>query len=368
MEGANVYVQQIEYVWPDGESPTMYLRSKTKVMRSKELITKVSEVPRWGHDGSSTYQGGTKSSDCGLQPICLIPDPIRGEPNMITLCEVTRFPSWRPHPSNSRALLRRLARKYRHLNPWFGMEQEFTLYDADGIRPYRWPQGAANPYPQGRYYCGVGADEVFGRPLIEVHTAACIRAGIMISGTNAEVMPSQWEFQVGPLGPLEVSDQIWLARWLLYRLGEDLGISVKLYPKPVKGWNGAGLHTNFSTSVMREKGGLVAIRSACKKLGHFHHQHMQDHVYGAGNQRRLTGLHETCDYREFSAGVGDRSASIRIPAAVAKDGQGYLEDRRPAANMDPYRVSYAILATVCGKGFNPKVFKYFKTERGDRQV
>lgn len=353
------------YIWPDGQSPTSFLRCKEKVIKRDEPITKLEDVPLWGHDGSSTVQALTDGSDCGLQPVYFVPDPILGEPHILVLNEVRLYPSWKPHPSNTRAILRRFVRKYAKHEPLFGLEQEYTMYDRDGVRPLRWPTGPNFPEPQGRWYCGVGSDETYGRPLVSAHTDACIKADISISGTNQEVMPSQWEFQVGPLPPLAVADQLWMARWLLYRLGEDFDISVMLYPKPMPGdWNGTGLHTNFSTKQMRASGGIKAIERACRRLGKFHHQHMLDHVYGEDNRKRLTGRHETCDYHTFRFGIGDRGGSIRIPAAVAKEGRGYLEDRRPAANMDPYRVTTAVLATVCGEGFDPRVFKYFEEKRG----
>ncbi len=328
-----------EYIWIDGQKPTAQLRSKTKILEKE--ASSVSELPDWGFDGSSTEQAEGHFSDCQLKPVTFIPDPIRGGKNILVLCEVLTA-SGDIHPSNTRAALRELVEKYKEQDAWFGIEQEYTLYK-DG-RPFGFPEGGF-PAPQGPYYCGVGAETMFGRPLIEKHLDACLDAGLTISGINAEVMPGQWEFQVGTLGALEVSDQMWFARWLLKRLGEDYGISISFAPKPMMGdWNGAGAHVNFSTKLMRQDGGMDVIEKACKALGQKVPEHIA--VYGADNDKRLTGKHETCSINEFRYGVSDRGASIRIPMAAANAKKGYLEDRRPAANIDPYQVCARLIQTV----------------------
>ncbi|HVL87753.1 MAG TPA: glutamine synthetase GlnII [Candidatus Thermoplasmatota archaeon] len=333
-------VVQAEYIWMDGAAPTQKLRSKTKILEI-DAVKSLKDLPEWGFDGSSTGQAPGDKSDCALKPVAFFRDPIRGSPNVLVMCEVM-LADGTPHPSNTRAALRAVAEQAKSAEPWFGIEQEYTLFQ--GARPLGWPENGF-PAPQFGYYCGVGADEVFGRKLVEAHTKACIEAGLAISGTNAEVMPAQWEFQIGPLGPLETSDQVWIARWLLYRLGEDFGIAATLYPKPVKGdWNGAGAHTNFSTKEMRAQGGMKQIEQACMALEAAHAKHIAE--YGAHNEERLTGRHETAPITEFRWGVSDRGASIRIPLATVKNGCGYLEDRRPAANMDPYRVTRLLLETV----------------------
>jgi glutamine synthetase len=327
-------VYRAEYIWIDGRKPTAKMRSKTMVVPDGK------EPPLWGFDGSSTEQAPGDNSDCVLRPVFTTPDPIRGGENKLVLCEVLNI-DLTPHESNTRAACVEVAGKFAGHEPWFGIEQEYTFYK-DG-RPHGWPIGGY-PAPQGGYYCGVGFDEIYGRDVVEAHTDACIDAGLAISGTNAEVMIGQWEFQIGPLDPVEVSDQIWMGRWLLYRIGEDFGVSAHLTPKPVAGdWNGAGAHTNFSTSEMREN--YDAIIAACEALG----ERVEEHItnYGAGIEQRLTGLHETAPWTEYSYGVSDRGASVRIPWQVAKEGKGYIEDRRPNANMDPYVVTRLITETVC---------------------
>jgi len=276
----------------------------------------------------------------------VVPDPIRGGGCYLVLCEVLS-PNGNPHSTNSRAKLRAVLDKGAAASDaWFGFEQEYTLYD--GSRPLGFPSERRFPAAQDPYYCGVGADEVYGRDLVEMHFMSCLEAGLLLTGVNAEVMPGQWEFQVGGPGgdALTASDHLWLARWLLYRLGEEEGISATLDPKPVPGdWNGAGMHTNFSTQTMRDPGGMKHIDAAVERMSKRISEHLE--AYGVGYEMRLTGLHETCRYDEFRAGVSDRTASVRIPTNVAADGCGYLEDRRPNANACPYQVATVMLQTIC---------------------
>jgi glutamine synthetase len=325
----------VEYIWLDGNSPAQ-LRSKTKVVRDKE------SVDVWGFDGSSTKQAEGDSSDCVLAPVIMTADPLRGGDNLLAFCEVLDV-DMNPHPSNSRRVCDEVGQEYKEQEPWFGIEQEYTLMQDD--RPLGFPS-SGYPEPQGQYYCGVGAPNNFGREIVEAHLAACLHIGLKISGINAEVMPGQWEFQIGPAGPVEASDHLWMARYLLERIAERYGVTVSYAAKPVKGdWNGAGAHTNFSTKAMREQKGLI--EKACEALGEEVELHLAN--YGDGIEERLTGEHETCSYKDFRYGESDRGASIRIPWQVAKEGKGYIEDRRPNANMDPYVVTGLITHTVCSR-------------------
>ena len=329
---------QAEYIWVDGTQPTPLLRSKTKVLADGK------QPPLWGFDGSSTNQATGDHSDCVLSPVFTCPDPLRGGHNVLVLCEVLLAETLKPHPTNTRATAAKAAKKHTHEEMIFGIEQEYTMMRLDGT-PLGFPEGGGQPAPQGPYYCGVGAGRVVGREIIEEHTQACIDAGLMIEGTNAEVMPGQWEFQIGAADALTVSDQLTVARWLLHRIAEDYDVVISFAAKPKRGdWNGAGAHTNFSTKAMRED--YAAIEAACKALSKRVDVHVNN--YGDDIQSRLTGGHETAPWNKFSFGVSHRGASVRIPWQVARDRKGYAEDRRPNANCDPYTVTRLLLETICG--------------------
>ena len=329
-----------EYLWIDGTLPTAEIRSKTKILPDGE------DPGIWAFDGSSTNQATGDNSDVVLQPVFQCHDPIRGGDNLLVMCETQITEDFSPHPTNTRAAAVAALEKYGDQAPIFGLEQEYTMLQTGSRWPYGFPEHGF-PGPQGPYYCGVGAVKIAGREIVEEHTTWCIEAGLGISGTNAEVMPGQWEFQIGPLDTVTVGDHLWIARYLLYRLGEKWNVEISLEAKPMKGdWNGAGMHTNFSTEAMRN--GYDAVVMAAEALGA--PGKPEEHLvgYGVGIEERLTGEHETQRFDQFSYGVSDRGASVRIPWQVAKEQKGYIEDRRPNANADPYEVTTLITNTCCG--------------------
>jgi len=333
---------QVMYIWIDGTGE--HLRAKTKTLDHEPKTA--SDCPIWNFDGSSTGQAEGSNSDVYLYPAALFNDPFRRGNNKLLLCETYKY-NHTPTETNMRKTCKEVMEKAKEHVPWFGIEQEYTLLSTDR-HPFGWPVNGY-PGPQGPYYCGVGADKVYGRDIVEAHYRACMYAGVMISGTNAEVMPAQWEFQVGPCEGIDMGDHLWMGRFILQRVAEDFGVVVSFDPKPMQGdWNGAGAHTNYSTKAMREDGGIKAIEEAIEKMGKKHKEHIEayDPNKGKDNARRLTGLHETSSIHDFSAGVANRGASIRIPRQVGEEGKGYLEDRRPSSNCDPYSVTERIVLTT----------------------
>jgi glutamine synthetase len=330
---------QVEYVWIGGS--TQDLRSKTRTLQGK--ITTLAQIPEWNYDGSSTGQAPGTDSEVILKAQRIFRDPFRRGDNILVMCD-TYTPQGEPLPTNHRHPANKIFAKDLAAKPWFGLEQEYTMFEADKKTPFGWPKGGY-PGAQGPYYCSAGADNAFGRPIVEAHYRACLYAGITISGINAEVMPGQWEYQVGPVVGIDSGDQLWMSRYLLLRVAELFGVVISFDPKPIPGdWNGAGMHTNFSTEKTRADGGFAEIIKAIEKLGTKHQEHIA--VYGEGNERRLTGAHETAPITRFSYGVANRGASIRIPRAAEAEKKGYFEDRRPASNACPYRVTSKIFETT----------------------
>lgn len=348
---ANTKFTLCEYVWIDA---FMGVRSKTKVVH--ETSVKLEDLPEWNYDGSSTGQAPGTDSEVIMKPCAIFHDPFRGGNHVLVLCD-TYTPQGVALPTNTRAPAKAIFDKAPQEIPWFGVEQEYTLFK-EGT-PLGWPKSTARtfggvttqigfPGPQGPYYCSAGADVAFGREVVEEHLFMCLRAGLTVSGINAEVMPGQWEYQIGPCVGIASGDHMWMSRYILHRVCEKYGVVATFDPKPIKGdWNGAGCHTNFSTKAMREQDNSLdtVIIPMMEKLSARHKEHIAN--YGSGNHERLTGHHETSSMEKFSYGVANRGASVRIPNATAQNKKGYFEDRRPASNMDPYVVTSMIFDTCC---------------------
>jgi glutamine synthetase len=328
---------KLEYIWLDGYKPTQSLRSKTRV--ESDFSGKLEEAPMWCFDGSSTEQADGSDSDCLLKPVAIFPDTDRKN-SFLVMTEVLNADRT-PHESNGRATIEDDDDDF-----WFGFEQEYFLWDPNTDRPPGFPQ-AGFPRPQGPYYCSVGGNNAYGRPIVEEHFDLCLEAGINIEGINAEVAAGQWEFQVFAKSAARAGDETWVARYLLERTAEKYGLAIEWHPKPLgdTDWNGSGMHANFSNGVMRESGKEDTFNKICEQFSKNIDRHIR--VYGAHNNQRLTGAHETQSIDQFSYGVSDRGASIRIPVGTVEDGwKGRLEDRRPASNADPYKVAAAIVKTT----------------------
>ena len=336
----------VEYVWIGGQNE---LRSKTKVINGK--VDSLRDIPHWNYDGSSTGQAQGTDSEVVIVPRAIFKDPFRDKYNehshKIVMCD-TYTPDNEPLPNNHRVKAVETFNRGLEEDPWFGLEQEYFLFDPNTNKPMGFPTHGL-PQPQGQYYCSVGMGNTFGRDIADKHLELCISAGIKISGINGEVAPGQWEFQIGPCVGIEQGDHLWMARYILNRVAEKYNVIVNYEPKPIEGdWNGSGCHTNYSTKNMRngteDKQGIEYIHEAIEKLSHNHDDHMA--VYGKGNELRMTGEHETADYKVFTHGIANRGASIRIGNENHRNGKGYFEDRRPSSNCDPYLVTSKIFQTT----------------------
>ncbi len=329
---------KLEYIWLDGYTPVPNLRGKTQI-KEFENFPQLEELPLWGFDGSSTKQADGSSSDCVLKPIRVFPDSQRAN-GVLVLCEVMMPDGVTPHPSNKRATI------LDDDSAWFGFEQEYFFYQNG--RPLGFPD-SGYPEPQGKYYTGVGYGAVgdIARQMVEEHLDACLESGINHEGINAEVAKGQWEFQIFGKGSKRAADEMWMARYLLQRLAEKYGVDIEYHCKPLgeTDWNGSGMHANFSTAYMRDVGG----KEYFEQLMSAFEANTEDHitVYGPDNHMRLTGLHETQSIDKFSYGIADRGASVRVPHSFVNNGyKGYLEDRRPNSQGDPYQIASQILKTI----------------------
>ena len=332
----------VDYVWIGGKGE---LRSKTRVIHDSSLFSRIitlQDIPDWNYDGSSTGQAEGNASEIFIKPRRLFKCPFRigGPRSYIVMCD-TYTPDNKPALYNNRNSAKEIFDKYSDQKSWFGLEQEYFIYDVETNKPI----GFDNIITKNQFYCGVGRRNIFGRELSDSHMIHCLMAGIKISGTNAEVSPGQWEYQIGPVEGIDAADQLWISRYILEKLSEQYGVYVSFHPKPIMGdWNGSGCHTNFSTEAMRSEGGYDLIISCMDKLANKHKEHME--IYGDDNDIRMSGFHETSAYDTFTYGIGTRGSSVRIPNETISNGKGYFEDRRPASNMDPYLVTSKLLETI----------------------
>jgi glutamine synthetase len=328
----------LEYIWLDAYGS---LRSKNRVLQNFSIIE--DNIPEWSFDGSSTGQANGDFSDIILKPFRAYKNPfIKYAESYLVMCGCYDN-NYNPINSNTREECYIYSDNDKE-GFLFGIEQEYVIYDKFISRPYSW-NNLSYVCNDSIHYCSVGGDRAFGRQIVEEHLQLCLEAGLKIGGTNAEVMASQWEFQIGPCNPVEVSDQLWIARYILQRVAEKYSCYISFEPKPVgPDMPGSGAHTNFSTYKMRHENNIDNFYDACEKLKLTHKDCIA--VYGKDNHLRLTGKNETNHIDNFSYGIGDRNASIRIPLHVANSKRGYLEDRRPAANMDPYLVTVAIMKSL----------------------
>lgn len=329
----NLYNNAIcEYIWIGGNGE---LRSKTKVINQKTYDF----FPEWNFDGSSTGQAPPYgNTEVTLKPRAIYEDPLRFNDKyncLLILCD-TYNNDGVPLPTNHRHYAERVFNAIGDkAECWFGLEQEYFI---------RFNNTFFVPENNGLHYCGF--TNKVEKKIVEEHLQSCVSIRLQISGINAEVATGQWEFQIGPSQGIAAADQLIIARYLLERIAEKNNATIDYSPKPAELANGSGCHINFSTKKMREANGLNEILSCMEKLERKHDQHIA--VYGRDNYLRLTGLHETSDMNKFTWGIGTRNTSIRIPNLTEKNGCGYFEDRRPAANIDPYLATSIIVETCCG--------------------
>jgi len=337
----------LEYIWLDSVGG---LRSKTRVLyNTSDSIY----IPDWNYDGSSTGQSDINgNSEIVLKPCKNYKNPLTPSipytNSFLVLCDTWNIDR-HPIASNTRfPALQKFNLNGEIDQPWFGLEQEYYMVCKD------WPDIIES---SNLFYCGCSCLQLgkntdispmkIQRQIVEEHMIACLNANLNISGTNAEVAPNQWEFQIGPCLGIDAADELYVARFLLQRIAEKYGVSICYEPKMNPYLSGSGGHTNFSTIQSRSEGGIQFIYDCMEKLKLKHGEHML--VYGKDNDQRLTGQHETAHFSKFSYGIGTRNTSIRIPTETAQNNCGYFEDRRPGANFDPYLVT-SILYETCITG------------------
>lgn len=359
MKRQNHFLYRIEYVWIDADKN---LRSKSRIIniidneKSPDIVNNIDLIPIWNFDGSSTGQAPGINSEVYLRPVKVYNNPFIKTNvfytnqgfwggDFLVLCETINDDLETSHESNTRTILCQTYNNENIIseNPWFGFEMEFFMINPKSQRPLGFPEtGLPVPPEQGKFYCGNGASNCFGRNIMNDFYDYCLIASINIVGINAEVACGQWEYQIFG-DTMNATDDAWMSKYILNRVAENYNVDISWNPKIYRDCNGSGMHTNFSTKSMRNENGLDEILKVMPKLEKYHHQHLEN--YG-NNDKRLTGEHETSSKDTFSWGFADRGRSIRIGKMTQKNKKGYLEDRRPASDCDMYLVANELLQTV----------------------
>jgi glutamine synthetase len=334
----------VEYIWIDAQDK---LRSKIKVYQKEPTCLK--DMHKWNFDGSSTGQAQTIDSERFLKPVYMCKRPFYNG-GFLVLCAVyDDFDLTIPSLKNNYEECNRILSNKLEENPWFGFEQEYFILKRENTNISKVPLGVehiSETNEQGQYYCSVGSENAFGREVSDKHLECCLAAGLSIYGTNAEVAPSQWEYQIGTIEGIDAAHQLWVSRYILLRIAEEFDVCIDFYPKPFETINGSGCHTNFSTVKTRSKEGFEYMKNEIfPRLERAHQEHISN--YGSDNHKRLTGIHETANINKFSWGISSRGDSIRVGLETFKNGFGYFEDRRPASNCDPYLVCMLLVKNSC---------------------
>ena len=268
----NSYI--LEYVWIDGRGN---LRSKyrTANINFTDGENNYIAVEKWDYD-----------DEVALVPVAHYANPFFDPGRaFLVLCETRSTPTETNFRRDAAKVFESSAEK---LDPWFRIEQSVQL-------------------------CG-GTRTITLRKLAEKHYEYCLQAGLKIGGVNAEVAPSQWGFRIGPRPGLGAGDELWIARYILHKLGEEFGVCISFKSASASGT----LNTTFSTEETRNKNGLKCIYNYIDRLWK---KHARD-----------------------ASGIRFGATAIRVPKSVLKAGCGHLEDRCPASDVDPYQVIAAIFS------------------------
>ena len=232
----------------------------------------------------------------------------------------------------------------KKLSPTIGFEQEYFLFETKTGTVIDAHHVWIKP---GTTFCGQSKYSIDVHKLMRTHAEWCLEASIMFAGYNLEEAPGQYKFKIGPrignaseLGGLpikgescilKVCDDLIMARFLLHKVCELYALMPVFEPKPFVEENGSGCHTDFAVSFIRNADKKEKSKKRLEKfieiLKFGHTQVMEDELYGVGNKKRLCGKHGAIDYKHFTG-------SIRI-----KTGNEYIQDKRPAANCNPYIVA-----------------------------